>query len=194
MLNNVPGVTVDNDGTVSLRGNSGVQVYVNGKKSAQMQGDNRAFTLQSLAADDIDTIEVIPNPGAAFGSDSSGGIINIVMKRGRSLKPQTGFNLTVGEEGRVGLNLRTGKTFGKLKLNGSLNLNHGSGGNGRGGGGGGSGGAGPKVKSLSESGGTRSDHGPGHRAKRYQQCQQVEQFSTCPPRRRRNTTSPTATT
>ena len=149
VLNNVPGVTVDNDGTVSLRGNSGVQVYVNGKKSAQMQGDNRAFTLQSLSADDIDTIEVIPNPGAAFGSDSSGGIINIVMKRGRSLKPQTGFNLTVGEEGRVGLNLRTGKTFGKLKLNGSLNLNHGSGGNGRGGGGG-SGGAGPKVKSLSE--------------------------------------------
>src|SRR6185437_7093183 len=48
VLNNVPAVTVDNDGTVSLRGNSGVQVLVNGKKSAQMQGDNRAFTLQSL--------------------------------------------------------------------------------------------------------------------------------------------------
>ncbi len=150
VLNNVPGVTVDNDGTVSLRGNSGVQVYVNGKKSAQMQGDNRAYTLQSLSADDIDTIEVIPNPGAAFGSDTAGGIINIVMKRGRGLKPQTGFNLTVGEEGRVGLNLRTGKTFGKLKLNGSLNLNHGAGGNGRGGGGQGSGGNSPKVQSVSE--------------------------------------------
>jgi len=150
VLNNVPGVTVDNDGTVSLRGNSGVQVYVNGKKSAQMTGDNRAYTLQSLSADDIDTIEVIPNPGAAFGSDSSGGIINIVMKRGHALKPQTGFNLTVGEEGRVGLNLRTGKTFGKLKLNGSLNLNHGAGGNGRGGGGQSSGGGSPKVQSVSE--------------------------------------------
>ena len=150
VLNNVPGVTVDNDGTVSLRGNSGVQVYVNGKKSAQMTGDNRAYTLQSLSADDIDTIEVIPNPGAAFGSDSAGGIINIVMKRGRALKAQTGFNLTVGEEGRVGLNLRTGKSFGKLKLNGSLNLNHGAGGNGRGGGGQGSGGNSPKVQSVSE--------------------------------------------
>ncbi len=72
------------------------------------------------------------------------------MKRGRALKPQTGFNLTVGEEGRVGLNLRTGKTFGKLKLNGSLNLNHGNGGNGRGGGGQGSGGNSPKVQSIGE--------------------------------------------
>ncbi len=150
VLNNVPAVTVDNDGTVSLRGNSNVQVYVNGKKSAQMQGDNRAFTLQSLAADDIDSVEVIPNPGAAFGADTAGGIINIVMKRGRAIKPQTSFNITAGDQGRAGLGIRSGKTFGKLKLNGSLNLNHGSGGNGRGGGGGGSGGSSPKVKSLSD--------------------------------------------
>ncbi len=151
VLNNVPAVTVDNDGTVSLRGNSGVQVYVNGKKSAQMQGDNRAFTLQSLAADDIDTIEVIPNPGAAFGSDTSGGIINIVMKRGRAIKPQTGFNLTVGDMGRVGLNLRSGFAVGKLHVNGSLNINHGAGGNGRGGArGGGSNGSSPKSYSRGD--------------------------------------------
>jgi hypothetical protein len=151
VLNNVPAVTVDNDGTVSLRGNSGVQVYVNGKKSAQMQGDNRAFTLQSLAADDIDTIEVIPNPGAAFGSDTSGGIINIVMKRGRAIKPQTSFNVTTGDMGRAGLNLRTGFATGKLHVNGSLNINRNSGGNGRGGmRGGGSGGSSPKSYSRSD--------------------------------------------
>ncbi|ESQ85261.1 hypothetical protein AEAC466_05990 [Asticcacaulis sp. AC466] len=150
VLNNVPAVTVDNDGTVSLRGNSGVQVYVNGKKSAQMQGDNRAFSLQSLAADDIDSIEVIPNPGAAYGSDSAGGIINIVMKRGRALRPQTSVNASVGDQGRASVGFRTGKTIGKLKLNGSLNLNHGGGGNGRGGGGQASGGQAPKVKSLSD--------------------------------------------
>ncbi len=150
VLNNVPGVTVDNDGTVALRGNTGVQVLVNGKKTSQMQGDNRAFTLQSLAADDIDTIEVMPNPGAAYGADSAGGIINIVMKRGRSLRPITSINATAGDEGRGGIGLRTGKTFGKLKLNGSLTLNHGAGGNGRGGGGQASGGASPKVKSLND--------------------------------------------
>lgn len=150
VLNNVPGVTVDNDGTVSLRGNSNAQVYVNGKKSAQMQGDNRATTLQSLSANDIDSIEVIPNPGAAFGADTAGGIINIVMKRGKTLKPQTSVNLTVGDQGRAGVGIRTNQTFGKWKINGGLNLNHGNGSNGRGGGGGPPGGSSPKVASLSD--------------------------------------------
>ncbi len=151
VLNNVPAVTVDNDGTVSLRGNSGVQVYVNGKKSAQMQGDNRSFTLQSLAADDIDTIEVIPNPGAAFGSDTAGGIINIVMKRGRSIRPVTSINVAGGDMGRGTIGVHTGKNFGKLHLSGSLNLNHGTGGGGRGGNrGGGSSGGSPKSHSRSD--------------------------------------------
>ncbi len=151
VLNNVPSVTVDNDGTVSLRGNTNVQVYVNGKKSAQMQGDNRAFTLQSLSADDIDSIETIPNPGAAFGSDTSGGIINIVMKRGRAIKPQTSINVTAGDMGKAGANLRSGFAVGKLHVNGSLNINRNSGGSGRGGTrGGGSGGASPKTYSRSD--------------------------------------------
>ena len=150
VLNNVPGVTVDNDGTVSLRGNSNAQVYVNGKKSAQMQGDNRATTLQTLSANDIDSIEVIPNPGAAFGADTAGGIINIVMKRGKTLKPQTSVNATVGDQGRAGLGIRTNQTFGKWKINGGLNLNHGNGSNGRGGGGGPGGGSSPKTASLSD--------------------------------------------
>ncbi len=151
VLNNVPAVTVDNDGTVSLRGNSGVQVYVNGKKSAQMQGENRAFTLQSMSADDIDTIEVIPNPGAAFGSDTAGGIINIVMKRGRALKPQTSINITTGDMGRASIALRSGWAFGKLHLNGSLNFGHGAGGNGRGGvRGGASNGSSPKSYSRGD--------------------------------------------
>lgn len=149
VLNNVPGVAVDNDGTVTLRGNSGVQVYVNGKKSAQMQGDERAFTLQSLPADDIDSIEVIPNPGAAYGADTAGGIINIVMKRGRSIKPRTMINATLGTQGREGIGLRTGKIIGKLHLNGGVNIGGGMGGGGRGGGGGGS--TGGTRKSVSDS-------------------------------------------
>ncbi len=138
VLNNVPAVTVDQDGSVSLRGNSNVQVYVNGKKSAQMQGDNRAFTLQSMSGDDIDSVEVMTNPSAAFGSDSAGGIINIVMKRGRSLRPQTSYNIVVGDQGRGMFGFRTGKTFGdKLTVNASVNLPQNMSGGGGGGGGGG---------------------------------------------------------
>ncbi len=122
VLNNVPAVTVDSDGTVALRGNSNVQVYVNGKPNAQMQGDNRGPQLQNMSADDIDSIEVMTNPSAAFGSDTGGGIINIVLKKGRHIKPKTSVNLNLGNEGRSGIGFRSGVSIGKLTLNGSLNI------------------------------------------------------------------------
>ncbi|HVZ29814.1 MAG TPA: TonB-dependent receptor [Asticcacaulis sp.] len=157
VLNNVPAVTVDPDGTVALRGNTNVQVYVNGKKSTAMQGDSRAFTLQSLSGDDIDSVEVMANPSAAFGADTTGGIINIVLKRGRSIKPQTSLNVTAGDRGRGSFGFQTGFTVGKLTLNNiGLRLNAGAGGagaggGGRGGGGGGGGGnASSKNKSVSD--------------------------------------------
>lgn len=147
VLNNVPAVTVDQDGSVSLRGNSNVQVYVNGKKSAQMQGDNRAFTLQSMSGDDIDSVEVMTNPSAAFGSDSAGGIINIVMKRGRSIRPQTSYNAVVGDQGKGMFGFRTGKTFGdKLTVNANVNLLQ----NMSGGGGGGGWGNNRKTRSIND--------------------------------------------
>lgn len=124
VMNNVPQVTVDGDGTVALRGNTNVQVYVNGKPAAQMQGDNRAATLQSMAADDIDSIEVMTNPSSAFGSDSGGGIINIVLKKNRRLTPAANMNLTYGSEGRGGLNLSGSRTVGKFGFSGSLGTNH----------------------------------------------------------------------
>ncbi|WP_443747444.1 TonB-dependent receptor [Asticcacaulis solisilvae] len=153
VLNNVPSVTVDPDGTVGLRGNSNVQVYVNGKKSPQMSGDNRGFTLQSMSGDDIDSVEVITNPTAEFGADSAGGIINIVLKRGRAIKPQTSINAVVGDQGRGMVSFNTGKQFGsKLTLNTRLTVNHGNGGDGSGGGGrmGRGGGFGPKSKGYDD--------------------------------------------
>jgi outer membrane receptor for ferrienterochelin and colicin len=146
ILNNIPAVTVDPDGTVALRGNQSVQVYVNGKKVSQMQGDNRAFTLQNMAADDIDTVEVLPNPPASFGSDSAGGIINIVLKRGRTLRQQTSINVTAGDEGRGSASFRTGKNIGNLSIGGNINLGDNTSGGGQGGGGGG----GRKGKSMSD--------------------------------------------
>ncbi len=151
VLNKLPSVTVDPDGTVGLRGNSNVQVYVNGKKSAQMTGDNRGFTLQSMSGDDIDSVEVITNPTAEFGSDTAGGIINIVLKRGRALKPQTSLNVVAGDQGRGMVSFNTGKAFTpKLTINTRLTVNHGNGGDGGGGRIGRGGGFGPKSKSFDD--------------------------------------------
>lgn len=82
VLENIPSVEVDNDGNVSLRGNTSVEVWINGKASG-LTSDNRAQILQQLPAESIERIEVIDNPSAKFSAEGSAGIINIVLKKDR---------------------------------------------------------------------------------------------------------------
>ena len=82
VLDNVPSIEVDNDGKVSLRGNSSVEVWINGKASG-LTSDNRAQILQQLPAESIERVEVIDNPSAKFSAEGSAGIINIVLKKDR---------------------------------------------------------------------------------------------------------------
>jgi outer membrane receptor protein involved in Fe transport len=124
-LNNVPSVSVDPDGTVSLRGSTNVQIYIDGKPTAMMQGDSRAAALLSMASDDIESIEVINNPGAQFGNDGGGGpILNIVMKRNR--RPG-GFASTSANGGTAGrYNTATSGSYheGPWGIQGGINFRH----------------------------------------------------------------------
>lgn len=80
VLENIPSVEVDNDGNISLRGNTSVEVWINGKASG-LTSDNRAQILQQIPAESIDRIEVIDNPSAKFSAEGSAGIINIILKK-----------------------------------------------------------------------------------------------------------------
>ena len=82
VLENIPSVEVDNDGNVSLRGNSSVEVWINGRQQG-LTSDNRGDILQQLPAESIERIEVIDNPSAKFSAEGSAGIINIVLKKDR---------------------------------------------------------------------------------------------------------------
>lgn len=82
ILRDIPSVDVDNDGNISLRGNSSVEVWINGKASG-LTSDNRSQILEQLPAESIDHIEVIDNPSAKFSAEGSAGIINIVLKKDR---------------------------------------------------------------------------------------------------------------
>ena len=82
LLENIPSVEVTTDGEVSLRGNSSVEVWINGKASG-LTADNRGEILQQLPAESIEKIEVIDNPSAKYSPEGSAGIINIVLKRDR---------------------------------------------------------------------------------------------------------------
>ncbi len=100
-LNKVPSVAVDADGQVTLRGKSNVQIYVDGKPSAMMQGENRAAAINALPAGDLESVEVINNPGAQFGNEGGGGpILNLVMRRERTPGGFAAINANAGTEGR----------------------------------------------------------------------------------------------
>ena len=87
ILNNVPSVNVDANGGISLRGNAGVRILINGKPSMLSMNNG----LQQIPASNIEKVEVITNPSARYEAQGGAGIINIVLKK-NSL---TGFNGSV---------------------------------------------------------------------------------------------------
>jgi outer membrane receptor protein involved in Fe transport len=125
-LNNVPSVAVDPDGTVTLRGSTNVQIMVDGKPSAMLQGENRGAALNAMPADSIESIEVINNPGAQFGNEAGGGgpILNLVMRRNRKAGGFGGLNANAGTGGRYNTSLSGSYNEGLLGVQGGFNIRH----------------------------------------------------------------------
>ena len=121
VLNTVPSVNVTPDGDVTLRGSGKVQVYINGKPSSMMQGENRAATLQSMSGSDIASVEVITNPSAKY--DANGGsIINLVLKTDRKPGANATLIANLGSDDRRNLSLSGNYNSGKLNLSGRIGV------------------------------------------------------------------------
>lgn len=112
VLQNVPSVSVDADGGVSLRGKSGVTILIDGKPATLLGGDD-ANALQSLPASSIESVEVITNPSAKYDAQGMTGIINIVTKREKKFGLNGSVNVGVGTRdkynGGLSLNLKNEK-------------------------------------------------------------------------------------
>lgn len=121
VLDNVPSIEVDNDGNVSLRGNSSVEVWINGKASG-LTSDNRAQILQQLPAESIERIEVIDNPSAKFSAEGSAGIINIVLKKDR----KAGYygSVQAGGDTRGGANTSFNVNYNSRLIDSYLNIGY----------------------------------------------------------------------
>jgi ferric enterobactin receptor len=89
VLQGIPAIQMNADGTVSLRGASGVNILIDGKPSL-IAGGNVAQLLQSIPAGAIESIEVITHPSARYDAEGESGIINIVLLKNKKL----GFNGT----------------------------------------------------------------------------------------------------
>lgn len=121
VLDNIPSIEVDNDGNVSLRGNSSVEVWINGKASG-LTSDNRAQILQQLPAESIDRVEVIDNPSAKFSAEGSAGIINIVLKKDR----KAGYygSVQAGGDTRGGANTSFNVNYNSRLIDTYLNMGY----------------------------------------------------------------------
>ena len=98
ILENVPSITVDVDGTVSLRGSTGFMVLIDGRPTVLDPSE----ALQQIPSNTIENIEIITNPSAKYNPDGTAGIINIVTKRDK-LKGLSGTaNLNGGNYSRYG--------------------------------------------------------------------------------------------
>jgi outer membrane receptor for ferrienterochelin and colicin len=82
LLENIPSVEVDSDGGVSLRNNSNVEIWINGKPSG-LSGSDVGQVLEMIPAESIEKVELITNPSAKYSPEGTVGIINLVLKENR---------------------------------------------------------------------------------------------------------------
>lgn len=102
VLEQVPSVSVDNDGNVSLRGSSNVKVLINGRPY-ELMGNDLETLLEQIPASTVENVEVITNPSAKYDPEGMSGIINIKLKDKTSA--------ALGLNGVVNLNVGTPLPF-----------------------------------------------------------------------------------
>ena len=117
VLRKSPGVIVDNDNNITLKGRQGVLVQIDGKQT-YLSTEEVARMLENMPASSMESIEIINNPSAKYDAAGNAGIINIKMKRDKNL----GFNGNIKLGGGLGLYT---EPFGPLhKANGNLRFNY----------------------------------------------------------------------
>ena len=125
MLEKAPGVTVDKDGNISLKGKQGVLIMMDGKPT-YLSGPELTSMLRNMSSASLDQIEIMTNPSAKYDASGKSGIINIKTKKNK----QKGFNGSItsaygqGVYSRTNNNLNINYRTGKVNLFGSFGGNY----------------------------------------------------------------------
>lgn len=101
VLDNIPSVAVDVEGNISLRGNENVKVLIDGRPSNAISITD---ALRMIPADAIDKVEVITNPSARYDAEGGAGILNIVLKKGKTNGLNGTFMANTGYPDNHGVN------------------------------------------------------------------------------------------
>ena len=126
LLRKAPGVTVDNNENVSVKGKNKVRIMIDGR-DVPLDGKDLAALLKGTQAADIDNIEIISNPSAKYDASGNAGIINIRLKRNKSLGTNGNFgaNAIYGMSPKGGVNLSLNNRGKKTNVFGSYNNHYG---------------------------------------------------------------------
>ncbi|OQP41021.1 hypothetical protein A4H97_15590 [Niastella yeongjuensis] len=119
VLEKSPGVTVSNEGEISLKGKQGVRVMLDGKPTYLSAAD-LANVLKNLPASALDQIEIMTNPPARYEASGNSGIINIKTKKSLN----EGFNGSITQGGTVGIFKRDNEWLFPLRSTSSININY----------------------------------------------------------------------
>lgn len=125
VLERSPGITIDNNDNVSLKGKAGVIIMIDGKPT-YLNATDLANLLKSMSANQLDQIEIMSQPPAKYDAAGNSGIINIKTKKNRA----NGFNGTFTTSGILAIyfkqtnNLSFNWRQGKVNMYGSVGYSH----------------------------------------------------------------------
>ena len=130
LLRKSPGIQVDNNDNISMKGKSGVRVSIDGKMT-QFDAKDLSAYLKSINSSEIESVELISNPSSKYEASGSAGIINISLKKNKKYGTNASVNLdfiqgvTPKSSGNLNLNHRNKKMnyFGNLAINIGVNRN-----------------------------------------------------------------------
>jgi iron complex outermembrane recepter protein len=124
VLEKSPGISVDKDGNISLKGKQGVRIYIDGKMS-YLSGPDLANLLRNMQASQLDQLEIMTNPSARYDASGNSGVINIKLKKNKT----AGFNgsftssFTQGQVPRFSESANINYRKNKLNLFGNISYN-----------------------------------------------------------------------
>src|SRR6185503_14473894 len=122
LLEKSPGVSVDNDGNISLKGKQGVLILIDGKQT-YMSGADLANLLKNMPSSNLEQLEIMTNPPAKYDASGNSGIINIKTKKSviKGMNGSINLGYTQGVYGRTNNGLNLNYRNNKVNLFGGYN-------------------------------------------------------------------------
>ena len=118
ILKNVPSVSVDNDGNVSLRGNPNVRILIDGRPVYT----NISVVLETIPSSSVESIELITNPSAKYEAEGESGIINIVLKKNSDFGYNGTLLLSIGSKDKYNTSANINLKNKNFNIFGNFNL------------------------------------------------------------------------